>query len=105
MNESEIVEDFLVESYENQDRLDRDLVGVEKNPQDQDALAGVSRTIHMIQGTCGFLGYSKLEKVAHVGENLLTRLRGAQLDESPRKPSKGKIGGLLVEPGVAPSGF
>jgi two-component system, chemotaxis family, sensor kinase CheA len=67
------------ESYENLDRLDRDLVGLEKNPQDQDALAGVFRTIHTIKGTCGFFGFNKLEKVAHVGENLLTRLRDRQL--------------------------
>ncbi len=33
MSESEIVKDFLVESYENLDRLDRDLVGLEKNPE------------------------------------------------------------------------
>ena len=44
MSDSDIVKDFLVESYENLDRLDRDLVGLEKNPQDKDALAGVFRT-------------------------------------------------------------
>lgn len=83
MSESDIVQDFLTESYENLDRLDRDLVGLEKNPQDGDALAGVFRTIHTIKGTCGFLGFDKLEKVAHVGENLLTRLRDGQLTLNP----------------------
>jgi two-component system, chemotaxis family, sensor kinase CheA len=83
MNDSDIVQDFLVESYENLDRLDRDLVGLEKNPQDRDALAGVFRTIHTIKGTCGFLGFNKLENVAHVGENLLTRLRDGQLTLNP----------------------
>ena len=82
-NDSDIVKDFLVESYENLDRLDRDLVGLEKNPHDRDALAGVFRTIHTIKGTCGFLGFNKLEKVAHVGENLLTRLRDGQLTLNP----------------------
>ena len=83
MSDSDIVKDFLVESYENLDRLDRDFVGLEKNPQDKDALAGVFRTIHTIKGTCGFLGFNKLEKVAHVGENLLTRLRDGQLILNP----------------------
>jgi two-component system, chemotaxis family, sensor kinase CheA len=83
MSDNEIVQDFLVESYENLDRLDRDLVGLEKNPHDRDALAGVFRTIHTIKGTCGFLGFNKLEKVAHVGENLLTRLRDGQLTLNP----------------------
>ncbi len=49
MSEDDIVKDFLFESYENLDRLDRDLVGLEKNPQDGDALAGVFRTIHTIK--------------------------------------------------------
>ena len=82
-NDSNIVKDFLVESYENLDRLDRDLVGLEKNPKDNEALAGVFRTIHTIKGTCGFLGFNKLEKVAHVSENLLTRLRDGQLTLNP----------------------
>ena len=83
MSDSDIVQDFLVESYENLDRLDRELVGLEKNPRDRDALAGVFRTIHTIKGTCGFLGFSKLEKVAHVGENLLSRLRDGQQTLNP----------------------
>ncbi len=83
MSDSDIVQDFLVESSENLDRLDRDLVGLEKNPRDKEALAGVFRTIHTIKGTCGFLGFSKLEKVAHVGENLLTRLRDGHLTLNP----------------------
>jgi two-component system chemotaxis sensor kinase CheA len=83
MSDSDIVKDFLVESYENLDRLDRDLVGLEKNPKDKEALAGVFRTIHTIKGTCGFLGFSKLEKVAHVGENLLAHLRDGQLTLNP----------------------
>ncbi len=83
MIESDIVKDFLVESYENLDRLDRELVGLERNPEDRDALASVFRTIHTIKGTCGFLGFNKLEGVAHVGENLLTRLRDRQLTLTP----------------------
>lgn len=83
MSDGDIVKDFLIESQENLDRLDRDLVGLEKNPKDKDALAGVFRTIHTIKGTCGFLGFNKLEKVAHVGENLLTRLRDGQLTLNP----------------------
>ena len=83
MSDSDIVQDFLVESYENLDRLDRELVGLEKNPDDAAALASVFRTIHTIKGTCGFLGFNKLEAVAHVGENLLTRLRDRQLILNP----------------------
>jgi two-component system chemotaxis sensor kinase CheA len=85
VGENDILKDFLVESYENLDRLDRDLVELEKDPKDKGALAGIFRTIHTIKGTCGFLGFNKLEKVAHVGENLLTRLRDGQLTLNPER--------------------
>jgi two-component system chemotaxis sensor kinase CheA len=84
MSDSDIVQEFLVESYENLDRLDRELVGLEKHPHDREALASVFRTIHTIKGACGFLGFNKLEKVAHVGESLLTRLRDGQLTLDPK---------------------
>ena len=83
MSDSDIVQDFLAESHENLDRLDRELVGLEKHPQDRDTLASVFRTIHTIKGTCGFLGFNKLEKVTHVGESLLARLRDGQLTLRP----------------------
>src|SRR5271168_4883917 len=75
----EIVREFLVESAENLDLLDRELVRLEKDPHNRDTLASVFRTIHTIKGTCGFLGFAKLESVAHVGENLLSKLRDGTL--------------------------
>ena len=75
----EVVQEFLVESYENLDRLDQDLVALERAPDDVATLSSIFRTVHTIKGTCGFLGFSKLEAVAHVGENLLSRLRDRDL--------------------------
>jgi two-component system chemotaxis sensor kinase CheA len=83
IDDAEMVREFLTESYENLDRLDRELVSLERDPQNRDALAGVFRTIHTIKGTCGFLGLGKLEKVAHVGENLLSLLRDGKLLLTP----------------------
>ena len=83
----EVVAEFLVESYENLDRLDQDLVKLEDDPKQHGTLASVFRTIHTIKGTCGFLGYSKLERVTHVGENLLSRLRDGTLELDGRKMS------------------
>src|SRR5271168_516861 len=79
----EIVREFLVESAENLDLLDRELVRLEKDPHNRDTLASVFRTIHTIKGTCGFLGFTKLESVAHVGENLLSKLRDGELLLNP----------------------
>jgi chemotaxis protein histidine kinase CheA len=75
----DIVRDFLVESNENLDQLDRDLVSLEKDPTARDILASVFRTIHTIKGTTGFLGFARLESVTHAGENLLSSLRDGRL--------------------------
>src|SRR6202000_238299 len=80
----DIVREFLVESSENLDLLDRELINLEKDPGNRGTLASVFRTIHTIKGTCGFLGFTKLEKVAHVGENLLSLLRDGQLQLPPQ---------------------
>ena len=81
MNDSdeEIVLAFLEESRENLDQLDRDLVALEVNPTDPALLAQVFRTIHTIKGTCGFLGFHRLETLSHAGENLLGAVRDGQL--------------------------
>ena len=71
----DITKEFLVESYENLDRLDRDLVALEKDPQSKETIGSIFRTIHTLKGTSGFLGFTKLEAVAHVGENLLSKVR------------------------------
>ncbi len=71
----EIVREFVVESYENLDQLDRDLVALEHKPGSRDLLSSVFRTIHTIKGTSGFLAFGTLESLTHVGENLLAELR------------------------------
>jgi two-component system chemotaxis sensor kinase CheA len=75
----EIVKEFLVESTENLNQLDRDLVALEKDPGSPDLLGSVFRTIHTIKGVSGFLGYQKLGAVTHSGENLLSKLRDKKL--------------------------
>ena len=71
----DIVREFVVESYENLDQLDSDLVALEDQPGSRALLSSVFRTIHTIKGTSGFLAFSKLEALTHGGENLLAELR------------------------------
>ncbi|HEX4902716.1 MAG TPA: chemotaxis protein CheA, partial [Acidimicrobiales bacterium] len=74
----EIIDEFLVESHENLDRLDSELVALERDA-DPETLASIFRTIHTIKGTSGFLGFSVLERLTHVGEHLLSKLRDGEL--------------------------
>jgi two-component system chemotaxis sensor kinase CheA len=75
-----MIREFLAESYENLDQLDRDMVALEENPSDREIFGRVFRTIHTIKGTCGFLAFSTLESVTHAGENVLAQLRDGALE-------------------------
>ena len=80
----EIVTEFLVESHENLDQLDQDLVALEREPGSRELLSSIFRTVHTIKGTCGFLAFGTLESVTHVGENLLSRLRDGEMTLTPQ---------------------
>jgi len=71
----EIVGEFLLESHENLDQIDRDLVHLEQDPNSRDLISRIFRAIHTIKGTSGFLAFGRLEKLAHAGESLLSKLR------------------------------
>jgi two-component system chemotaxis sensor kinase CheA len=75
----ELTREFLIESQEGLDRMERCLTDLEERPQDTALLADIFRSVHTIKGTTGFLGFKRLEKLAHAGENLLGLLREAKL--------------------------
>ncbi|MGA9668657.1 MAG: chemotaxis protein CheW [Terracidiphilus sp.] len=81
--DQETIREFLVESHENLERLDRDLVELEKRPTDSKLLSSVFRTIHTIKGACGFLGFSRLERFTHQAESLLSQLRDGKRELDP----------------------
>ncbi len=79
----ELVSDFIAETREGLETLDSELVRFEKNPEDPEVLSGVFRLIHTIKGTCGFLGLTRLQTVAHAAENVLGEFRDGSLAVSP----------------------
>src|ERR1700722_15322210 len=79
----EALKEFVVESHENLDQLDTDLVGLEKSAAPTEALGRIFRTLHTIKGSCSFLGFPHLESTAHAGENLLGKLRDGKTELSP----------------------
>ena len=74
----DLLRDFLTESTENLAKLDNDLVSLEQHPEETALLNSIFRTIHTIKGTCGFIGLSRLESVAHAAENVLDALRSGK---------------------------
>jgi len=80
----DLTREFLIESQEGLDRMERCLTELEQKPQDTALLAEIFRSVHTIKGTTGFLGFKRLEKLAHAGENLLALLRdGKRAADAP----------------------
>jgi two-component system chemotaxis sensor kinase CheA len=75
----ELTREFLIESQEGLDRMERCLTELEERPQDADLIGDIFRSVHTIKGTTGFLGFKRLEKLAHSGENLLGLVREGKL--------------------------
>lgn len=71
----EIVESFIVETKEILEKLDTDLLELEKRPDDKDLLNQIFRSFHTIKGTSGFLGLEALPEVTHKCEDILNKLR------------------------------
>jgi two-component system chemotaxis sensor kinase CheA len=79
----DLLADFLTETNEGLAALDVALLKLEKAPDDRPTLSEIFRSVHTIKGTCGFLGLSRLEKVAHAAENVLGKYRDGSLQVTP----------------------
>ena len=71
----EIIQDFIQETIEILESLDKDLVILEETPNDTELLNRIFRSIHTVKGTSGFLGFERLTSVAHKTEDILNKLR------------------------------
>jgi two-component system chemotaxis sensor kinase CheA len=76
---SELTKEFIAESQEGLDRMEECLTELERRPGDKELVAEIFRAVHTIKGTTGFLGFSRLEKLAHAGESLLGALRDGKV--------------------------
>ncbi len=75
----EILQDFLVESFELIEQLDQDLVELESTPEDRELLNRIFRVAHTIKGASSFLNFDVLTHLTHHMENILNLARHGEL--------------------------
>ncbi|GAM09257.1 chemotaxis protein CheA [Geobacter sp. OR-1] len=83
IEDQELLEGFLTETTELLEKLDDDLVTLEKSSGDPDLLNRIFRSIHTVKGASSFLGFELLVKVTHKTEDVLNRLRKGELTVTP----------------------
>lgn len=57
------IEAFLVESYENLNQIERDIIELEKASVNGEALVRIYRSLHTLKGNCGFLPFPNLSRL------------------------------------------
>src|SRR5512136_3030200 len=75
----ELLEGFLTEAGELLEKVDDDLINLEKTPGDMDLLNRIFRSVHTVKGAASFLEFELLVKVTHKAEDVLNRLRKGEL--------------------------
>ncbi|MCD6432917.1 MAG: response regulator [Sulfurimonas sp.] len=79
----EILQDFLVESFELVEKLDEDLVELENTPEDLELLNGIFRVAHTVKGASSFLNFDVLTHLTHHMEDVLNKARHGDLIITP----------------------
>ena len=79
----ELLADFVLESREHLTSIEAQVLTIERDPSDSEALNAVFRGFHTIKGLAGFLELWEVQRLAHEVETVLDRARNAQLTITP----------------------
>ena len=71
----ELVADFILEASEHLEAADLNLLTLETDAKDADAMNAVFRAFHTIKGVAGFLALEEIQELSHEAENLLDQAR------------------------------
>lgn len=80
---AEFIKEFVAETREGLEQLNRDLVALESTPAATDRCDRAFRALHTIKGNAGFLDFQHIGELAHAGEAVLQRLRSGELTLNP----------------------
>ncbi len=75
----ELVADFIMESREHLAALEAQLLALEQDPLNAEAINTIFRGFHTIKGLAGFLDFSAIQQFAHEVETLLDLARNSRV--------------------------
>jgi two-component system chemotaxis sensor kinase CheA len=79
----ELLQEFIAESRDHLVAIETNLLAIEQDPQNPEAIHAVFRGFHTIKGLAGFLELPAMQGVAHEIEALLDHVRSGKLRLSP----------------------
>lgn len=75
----ELLKDFIEEAKEHLSAIELNMLALETNPGDLEAINAVFRPFHSIKGVAGFLNLAEIHHLSHEVENLLDAARAGRL--------------------------
>ena len=79
MDVSQYLGIFLDESSEHIQTLSDQLMVLEQEPENEDAINEIFRAAHSLKGMAGTMGYKRLQRLTHDTENVFSAVRGGQM--------------------------
>lgn len=74
-----LIRDFLEEAHEHLASIELNILSLEENPEDGEAINAVFRPFHSVKGVAGFLNLTDIHSLSHEVENLLDDARSGRL--------------------------
>src|SRR5579883_2262913 len=78
-----LLPDFIAETRDYLDGADKALEALKRAPNDTEAQKALFRLFHTIKGTCRFFNLTRLEKLVHVAENVISSAQKKTQELSP----------------------
>src|SRR5574344_725357 len=79
MDVSQYLEIFIDETKEHLQSLNDQLMIIEKEPENTDAINEIFRAAHSLKGMAGTMGYKRLQRLTHDMEDVFSAVRSGQM--------------------------
>ena len=80
LEDAELIKDFIEEAKEHLASIELNIMSLESDPSDKEAINAVFRPFHSIKGVAGFLNLTAIHQLSHEVENLLDEARSGAID-------------------------
>ena len=78
-DDPELIRDFVLESREHLESIESQVLTLDRDPSNMEAVHSVFRSFHTIKGLAGFLGFEIIQNLTHEVETVLDLARNSKL--------------------------